>query len=54
MVVIQKRRVSVDLILTNAERQVEQAHTNIQTEEEKDIGHLAEEDDVSYMLFHCY
>ena len=35
-----------------AERDVKQAHTDIQAEEKNRIGHLTEHEDVAYMLFH--
>lgn len=39
-------------LLTYAECDVKQAHTNIQAEEKNRIGHLAEHEDVAYVLFH--
>lgn len=35
---------------TYAERQVEQSHPDVQPEEQDDVGHLAEEDDVAHVL----
>ena len=39
-------------LLTYAECDVKQAHTDIQAEEKNRIGHLTEHEDVAYMLFH--
>ena len=40
--------------LTYAECQVEQSHPDVQSEEQNDIGHFAEQDDVAHMLLHSY
>ena len=40
--------------LTYAECQVEQSHPDVQSEEQNDIGHFAEQDDVSHVLLHRY
>lgn len=39
---------------TYAERQVEQPHPDVQSEEQDHIGHFAEQDDVAHMLLHSY
>lgn len=40
--------------LTYAKSKVEQAHPDVQPEEQDDVGHFAEQDDVAHMLFHSY
>lgn len=40
--------------LTYTECQVEQSHPDVESEEQDDVGHFAEEDDVSHMLLHRY
>lgn len=47
-------QVSVFSFLTQTERQVEDSHPDVQSEEQDDICHFAEQDDVSHMLFHSY
>lgn len=47
-------QVSVLRFLTQTERQVEDSHPDVQSEEQDDICHFAEQDDVSHMLFHSY
>lgn len=38
--------------LTYAQRQVQQSHPDIQSEEQNDIGHFAKQDDVAHVLLH--
>lgn len=40
--------------LTYAERQVEQSHPDVQSEEQDDVGHFAEKNDVAHVLLHRY
>jgi len=44
--------VCVTVGLTYAEGQVEQSQPDVQSEEQDDIGHFAEQDDVSHVLLH--
>lgn len=41
-------------VLTNAEGEVEQTHADVQSEEEDNVGHLTEQNDVPHVLFHRY
>lgn len=47
-------RVAVKGGLTYAESQVKESHPDVQSEEQDDVGHFAEQDDVAHMLFHSY
>lgn len=38
--------------LTDAERQVEETQTDVQPEEQDDVGHFTEQDDVPDVLLH--
>lgn len=38
--------------LTYAQRQVQQSHPDIQSEEQNNIGHFAKQDDVAHVLLH--
>lgn len=40
--------------LTYAQSQVQQSHPDIQPEEQNNIGHFAEQDDVAHVLLHSY
>lgn len=40
--------------LTYTQSQVEQSHPDIQSEEQNNIGHFAEQDDVAHVLLHSY
>lgn len=39
---------------TYTQSQVQQSHPDIQSEEQNNIGHFAEQDDVAHVLFHSY
>lgn len=39
--------------LTDTQRQVQDAEPNVQPEEEDDVGHFAEQEQVAYVLLQC-
>lgn len=39
---------------TYTQSQVQQSHPDIQSEEQNNIGHFAEQDDVAHVLLHSY
>lgn len=40
--------------LTYTQSEVEQSHPDVQSEEQNNIGHFAEQDDVAHVLLHSY
>lgn len=41
------------LTLTDTQYKVEDAEPNVQSEEEDDVGHFTEQEQVAYVLLHC-